>query len=99
MLDPGHSWRQVGLVDAGGATAVYTGADCSAWAGDRRASLEIATVLAIGNLLPGPEVLDAAVAAVVDGLAREGDQPELSLAALSGRRPGCRAGARGRPAR
>lgn len=79
-LDSEHAWRQVAVVAADGTPADHTGADCSAWAGARQAGIGAATVLAVGNLLPGPEVLDAAVAAAVDRLARDTTPSALGLA-------------------
>jgi len=47
--------RQVGIVDAQGGVATFTGKHCQAWAGD----LKGAGFTVQGNRLPGPEVLDA----------------------------------------
>ncbi len=57
--DPGFSRRQVALVDATGRSAVWTGPECHDWAGGwARTDLALA-----GNLLTGPEVLEAMEAA------------------------------------
>jgi uncharacterized Ntn-hydrolase superfamily protein len=55
--DPQADHRQVGIVDARGASATHTGRHCFAWAGGRTGS----GFAAQGNILAGP--------AVVDGLA------------------------------
>lgn len=47
--------RQYGVVTADGRAAGYTGAECEAWAGDRQGEFYEAQ----GNILAGPEVLDA----------------------------------------
>lgn len=53
------SQRQVGMVDAGGLAAAHTGSDCMDWAGHH-----VGDGFAVqGNLLAGPEVVDAMVAA------------------------------------
>lgn len=53
--DEGWSRRQVGLIDVGERTAVWTGPDTSPWAG----AIEGPNFVVIGNLLPGREVLEA----------------------------------------
>jgi uncharacterized Ntn-hydrolase superfamily protein len=55
--DPGRENRQVGLVDARGGVAAHTGRDCLDFAGHRLG--ENFTVQ--GNILAGPQVLDAMV--------------------------------------
>jgi uncharacterized Ntn-hydrolase superfamily protein len=53
--DAGHSERQLGVVDAHGGAASHTGSGCLAWAGGR-----VGDGVAIqGNILAGPEVVDA----------------------------------------
>ncbi len=53
--DDGRPDRQVGVVDANGGAASHTGAGCLSWAGGR-----VADGVAIqGNILAGPEVVDA----------------------------------------
>jgi uncharacterized Ntn-hydrolase superfamily protein len=74
--DPGGRERQVGVVDAAGGSATYTGPDCFDWAGGRSGP----GYAAQGNLLAG--------AGVVDGLAdtfegTEGPLVERLLAALA----------------
>lgn len=53
--DPGQADRQVGLVDAHGGAAAHTGAACIAWAGHRVGQ----GFTCQGNILTGPETLDA----------------------------------------
>jgi uncharacterized Ntn-hydrolase superfamily protein len=53
--DPGRDDRQVGIVDVDGGSATYTGVSCSDWAGgfnDQDVAIQ-------GNILTGPEVLEA----------------------------------------
>lgn len=57
--DPDHALRQYGLVDARGDAFTHTGADCHPWAGGRTGE----GYAVQGNLLVGPEVIDAMVAA------------------------------------
>ncbi len=53
--DAQHSQRQYGLVDAAGRAFTFTGSDCHPWAGGRTGP----GYAAQGNLLTGPEVVDA----------------------------------------
>ena len=53
--DAGRELRQLGLIDMSGRTAAHTGAENSPWAGSRQG--EDYTVQ--GNILVGPEVVDA----------------------------------------
>lgn len=73
-VQPGQ--RQVGLVDGQGNAATHTGAACLAWAGGRTG----AGYAAQGNLLIGPQVIDAMAAAFERA---EGDLPQRLLAALA----------------
>lgn len=57
--DEGREDRQVGLVDAAGDAATFTGSRCYDWAGGRIGS----GVAAQGNILTGPEVVDAMITA------------------------------------
>lgn len=68
--DPGRESRQVGIVDAEGNAATHTGSECFDWAGGRTAP----NVAAQGNILTGPEVVDAMMSAFADS------DPELPLA-------------------
>ena len=53
--DEGRAHRQVGLVDAQGRAAAYTGDACMGWAGYRVGQGYVCQ----GNILTGPETLDA----------------------------------------
>lgn len=53
--DPERELRQVGIVDARGGTATFTGSACHAWAGGRTGP----GYAVQGNILTGPEVVDA----------------------------------------
>lgn len=53
--DPLASQRQVGVVDADGGAAAHTGGDCIEWSGHRTGP----GVSVQGNLLAGPEVVEA----------------------------------------
>ena len=53
--DPLGPRRQYGVVTSDGRAAGYTGAECEGWAGDRQGDFYAAQ----GNILAGPEVLDA----------------------------------------
>lgn len=68
--------RQVGVVDAHGGSATYTGADCFAWAGGRTGD----GFAAQGNILAGPSVVDALVDTYLAG---GRPFPELLIACLA----------------
>ena len=53
--DPNMTHRQVGIVDTHGGAAAHTGTDCHAWAGHKIG----AGFTCQGNILTGPETLDA----------------------------------------
>jgi uncharacterized Ntn-hydrolase superfamily protein len=74
--DPEHEHRQLGVVDAAGRGATWTGASCLDWAGG-----EAGDGYAVqGNILTGPEV----VAAMVDAWHRGGEAfPRRLVAALA----------------
>lgn len=55
--DEGRDQRQLGIVDASGRAATYTGGACIDWAGGRTAE----GVAAQGNILVGPSVVDAMI--------------------------------------
>lgn len=57
--DPGRADRQVGIVDCAGEAATYTGTGCLDWAG----GLTGEGVAVQGNILVGPEVVEAMLAA------------------------------------
>jgi len=72
---PGKDGRQVAIVDAKGNVAAYTGPKASSWAGDRHGS----TWSAQGNILVGPQVVEAAGRAFED---TKGELAERLYAAL-----------------
>mgnify|MGYP000443691177 CR=1 FL=1 len=53
--DEGRDVRQVGMIDAKGEAATYTGKKCNAWAGGKTGKHYACQ----GNILSGPEVVDA----------------------------------------
>jgi len=67
--------RQAGIVDASGRSATFTGASCMDWAGGRTAP----GVACQGNILAGPDVVDAMLATY---LAATGTFPRRLLLAL-----------------
>ncbi|WP_209425428.1 DUF1028 domain-containing protein [Pararhodobacter sp. SW119] len=56
--DAGHPNRQLHLIDAQGSAAAFTGADCIDWCGHLVAD----SVSVAGNMLEGPQVLEATLA-------------------------------------
>jgi uncharacterized Ntn-hydrolase superfamily protein len=54
VADPDREHRQLGIVDAQGETATFTGDKCLAWAGGRTGD----GYCCQGNILAGPEVID-----------------------------------------
>lgn len=73
--DEQSALRQVGLVDAQGNPATFTGEDCLTWAGGRTGQHYAVQ----GNILVGPEVVDDMAEAFE---VTEGDLPARLLAAL-----------------
>ena len=57
--DAGQGHRQLHMIDAAGRIAQHTGADCVAWCGSVRG----ADVSVAGNMLAGPAVVEATLAA------------------------------------
>jgi uncharacterized Ntn-hydrolase superfamily protein len=55
--DPEREHRQLGVVDAGGGSASFSGTQCMDWAGGRTGPCYAAQ----GNILAGPQVVDALV--------------------------------------
>jgi uncharacterized Ntn-hydrolase superfamily protein len=53
--DEGRDQRQVGMIDAKGEASTYTGKKCNAWAGGKTGK----HFACQGNILAGPEVVDA----------------------------------------
>ncbi len=75
--------RQVGIVDAGGRAVSFTGEGCHPWAG----GVARQDFAAQGNLLTGPQVVDA----MIEALQARGDLPfpdRLGAALLAGDRVG-----------
>jgi len=73
--DPGRGMRQVGMVDASGRPATFTGDNCFEWAGGK-----VGRHFAVqGNILAGPEVVDHMAEAFE---ATPGGLPDRLLAAL-----------------
>lgn len=73
--DEGREYRQLGIVDAKGNAAAYTGAKCLEWAGSRTGK----GYSAQGNILAGEEVVEAMAEAFET---TEGDLAERLVAAL-----------------
>lgn len=65
--DPKKNLRQAGIVDANGQAATFTGSDCKPWAGGRAESHADGSFAIQGNLLVGPEVIDAMMASWCNG--------------------------------
>ena len=92
-VDPGRDERQIGVVDAKGRAAAFTGAKCNDWAGH-----EVGSGFACqGNILVGPavvramargyestrgDVLDRLLAALAAGQREGGDRRGMQSAAL-----------------
>ncbi|MDQ3937781.1 MAG: DUF1028 domain-containing protein [Chloroflexota bacterium] len=74
--DENRAHRQLGVVDAAGRAATYSGEACLEWAGDRLSD----GVAAQGNILVGPSVVDAMVEAFRGG---GPPFPELLVRALA----------------
>ncbi|MEO8476763.1 MAG: DUF1028 domain-containing protein [Actinomycetota bacterium] len=73
--DEGRDDRQVGLVDARGGAATFSGATCTEWAGGVTGD----AFAAQGNILTGPEVVDELARAFTE---TDGDLCDRLLAAL-----------------
>ncbi|MDT7896086.1 MAG: DUF1028 domain-containing protein [Desulfurococcales archaeon] len=73
--DPDREVRQVGIVDARGRTAAFTGRNCIDWKGHKFGK----HVVALGNILVGERVLDAMLEAYES---TEGELVDKLLAAL-----------------
>ncbi|NBR05268.1 MAG: DUF1028 domain-containing protein [Planctomycetes bacterium] len=76
-MDEGRDIRQVGVIDKNGMTANYTGAKCNPWAGAKAGK----NYSCQGNLLTGPEVLDAMAKGYEDTKGSLGVRLLFSLAA------------------
>jgi len=73
--DAGRSHRQLHMIDAAGRIAQHTGADCVTWCG----SVRDQDVSVAGNMLTGPRVVEATLAAFQHAT---GSLPERLLTAL-----------------
>ncbi len=73
--DEGRAHRQVGVVDASGGSATFTGAECMDWAGGRAGD----GYAIQGNILTGPEVVEAMERAWLS-FDDPGGAPSLTLA-------------------
>lgn len=73
--DPDSAHRQVGIVDAKGGSAAYTGPDCFDWAGHKTGE----GFTCQGNILTGPETLEAMVDAYTTA---QGELADRLVAAL-----------------
>jgi len=104
--DPGREDRQVGMVDARGNAATFTGKSCFSWAGGKTGK----NYAAQGNILVGPETIDQMtlaferskaelpdrlVAALAAGQAAGGDRRGRESAALLVVRKGAGYGGKG----
>jgi len=74
--DEGREHRQVGIVDAQGRAAAWTGRECLAWAGHSTGD----AFTCQGNILSGPAVVEAMAAIFTQGA---GPLPERLLVALA----------------
>jgi len=82
--DDGRASRQLGVVDASGPGATFTGDACHAWAG----GVAGAGYAIQGNILTGPEVVDAMERAWLAGA----EEPRLAARLLAALRAGDAAG-------
>ncbi len=87
LNDPGHSNRQYGMIKANGDVLTYSGIENADWAGGTTGRIEqgrpgpkddiVYTVQ--GNILSGPNVVDAAISAIHD---TDSDLPGKLMAAM-----------------
>lgn len=77
--DEGRDHRQVGIVDATGGAATYTGTECLDWAGGVTSEHAEGSCAIQGNVLTGPEVVDAMLGA---WQSTSGDLAQRLMAAL-----------------
>ena len=80
--DEGSAHRQLGIVDASGGAATYTGSECFDWAGGVTGD----GYACQGNILTGPDVVDAMASAF------ESSSGELAVRLLAALRAGDEAG-------
>jgi len=76
--DPGHELRQVGILDAGGRAAAYTGPRTPGWHGH----IIRPGCVVLGNLIAGPGVLEAMLRAFEEHMRTGSGLAEALLAAL-----------------
>ena len=75
--DEGHRQRQVHVMAKDGTNAAYTGADCIDWAGHKaEENLSVA-----GNMLAGPQVLEAMLASYHDNAEKNFAERMLAMEA------------------
>ncbi len=72
--DPDRAERQAGVVDRHGRAATFTGERAQSWAGGRTGEGPEGSFAAQGNLLAGPQVVDA----MVDTWLASADEPDLA---------------------
>ncbi|MGZ8624528.1 MAG: DUF1028 domain-containing protein [Actinomycetota bacterium] len=77
--DEGRDDRQVGIVDARGGTATFSGATCMDWAGGTTGVASAGSFAAQGNILTGADVVDELARAFAE---TDGDLCDRLLAAL-----------------
>lgn len=77
--DERRAVRQAGIVDARGRAASFTGTNCMAWAGHRVGS----NFCAQGNILAGPEVVEAMAKAFEAARTSGGELADWLVAALA----------------
>jgi uncharacterized Ntn-hydrolase superfamily protein len=77
--DEGRDDRQVGVVDARGGSATFTGATCMDWAGGTTGESATGSFATQGNILTGPDVVDELARAFAE---TGGDLCDRLLAAL-----------------
>lgn len=78
--DPNREQRQVGIVDAQGNVAAHTGTQCHEWAGNRSGK----HFSVQGNILKGPEVLEAMAEAFTNSTGELADRLVSALRAGEG---------------
>src|SRR5689334_208832 len=82
--DDGREHRQVGIVDADGNAATYTGPQCFDWAGGRTGD----GVAVQGNILAGEQVVEA----MLQAWEKSADEPDLARRLLAALAAGDQAG-------
>jgi uncharacterized Ntn-hydrolase superfamily protein len=86
--DPQKEERQIGVVDAEGNAVTFTGNRCQAWAGGKAEKHAHGSYAAQGNMLTGPEVVDAMVKAWL----QSAEEPSLAKRLVQGLAAGQEAG-------